>query len=217
MIGDDSSAAEWIDVSVSIHSGMIGFPGDPDVELRRVKEVERGDPATVSQLTFSSHTATHVDAPLHLLRGGAGVDAIPVGALIGRARILDLPEVEAITADDLRPHAITAGERVLLRTRNSRRCWTRDEFCADYAHLAVSAATLLGERQVRMVGIDYLSIGRRPTNVDVHRILLSAGVVIVEGLDLSRVGPGVYDVVCLPLKLQDCDGGPARVAVRRRS
>jgi arylformamidase len=207
----------WIDVTVPIRDGMVHYPGDPGVELVQVKHMDRGDEATVSRLSFGVHTGTHVDAPVHFLRGTQGVDAVSLDALIGAARVIVIPDAQVITADDLAAHQIVPGERVLLRTRNSARAWRRRGFVEDYAHLDGSAARLLGERHVRMVGIDYLSIGGTDDAAEVHRALLAAGVVIVEGLDLSRVDAGVYDVICLPLKIAGGDGAPARVVVRRRA
>jgi threonine dehydrogenase-like Zn-dependent dehydrogenase len=136
--------------------------------------------------------------------------------MIGPARVIEILDKEICTAEDLAAYDIGAGERLLLRTSNSNRCWSMDAFVEDYDHLDTSAARLLAERRVRMVGIDYLSIGRGHEGPEVHRILLGAGIVIVEGLDLSRVNEGFYDIVCMPLKILGGDGAPARVAVRRR-
>lgn len=206
----------WIDLSVGIRQDMVHYPGDPGVELKQTKHLDRGDPATVSHLSLGVHTGTHVDAPVHFIGGAPGVDQFSIDALIGPARVIEILDKEVCTAQDLAAYDIRAGERVLLRTNNSNRCWNVDAFMEDYAHLDTSAARMLAERGVRMVGIDYLSIGRGNEGPEVHRILLGAGVVIIEGLDLSRVDAGLYEIVCLPLKILGGDGAPARVAVRRR-
>jgi kynurenine formamidase/threonine dehydrogenase-like Zn-dependent dehydrogenase len=206
----------WIDVTVGIRQEMVHYPGDPGVELKQTKHLDRGDPATVSQLSLGVHTGTHVDAPVHFIGGASGVDKFSIDVLIGPARVIEILDKEVCTAQDLAAYDIQAGERLLLRTSNSDRVWKVDAFIEDYAHLDTSAARMLAERRVRMVGIDYLSIGRGDEGPEVHRLLLEAGVVIVEGLDLSRVKPGVYDVVCLPLKILGGDGAPARVALRPR-
>src|SRR5262245_29609606 len=211
-----ASGDGWIDLTVVIRHEMVHYPGDPAVELRQTKHLDWGDPATVSHLSLGVHTGTHVDAPVHFIGGAPGVDEFPIDAMVGPARVIEILDKETCTAQDLEAYDIREGERVLLRTSNSTRCWNVDAFVADYAHLDTSAARLLAERRVRMVGIDYLSIGRGPQGPEVHRILLAAGVVIVEGLDLSRVDAGFYDVVCLPLKILGGDGAPARVAVRHR-
>lgn len=207
----------WLDVSVPIRSGMVHYPGNPPVLLDFIHDLERGDPETLSQLSLSVHTATHVDAPIHFLRKGTPVDRLPLNTLIGAARVIDVPDAEAVTAGHLMPHRIGSGERILLRTRNSQRCWTSDEFVADYSYLAVDAAELLAEKRVSLIGIDYLSIGRGETNPEVHRILLGAGIVILEGLDLAQVSPGWHDFICLPLRLAGRDGAPARALVRPRA
>src|SRR5215831_18683611 len=206
----------WIDLTVGIRDEMVHYPGDPPVELKQTKHLDRGDPATVSHLSLGVHTGTHVDAPVHFIGGAAGVDEFSIDAMIGPARVNEILDKEICTAQDLAAHDIRAGERLLLRTNNSIRCWNVDAFVEDYAHLDTSAAKMLADRRVRMVGIDYLSIGRGNDGPEVHRILLGADIVIVEGLDLSRVKAGVYDVVCLPLKILGGDGAPARVTVRRR-
>jgi threonine dehydrogenase-like Zn-dependent dehydrogenase/kynurenine formamidase len=195
---------------------MVHYPGDPGVELRVTKHLDRGDPATVSHLSLGVHTGTHVDAPVHFIKGAPGIDLTSIESMNGPARVIEIPDKETCTAQDLAPFDISTGERVLLRTSNSIRCWNVDAFVEDYAYLDISAAKFLTERRIRMIGIDYLSIGRGEEGPDVHRILLGAGIVILEGLDLSSVDPGLYDVLCLPLKIVGCDGAPARVALRRR-
>jgi kynurenine formamidase/threonine dehydrogenase-like Zn-dependent dehydrogenase len=217
IVFDGAAGADgWIDLTVGIRHEMVHYPGDPGVELKQTKHLDRGDPATVSHLSLGVHSGTHVDAPVHFIGGAPGVDEFSIDAMVGPARVIEILDKEICTAQDLAPYDIQAGERLLLRTSNSNRCWNVDAFVEDYAHLDTSAARMLAERRVRMVGIDYLSIGRGKDGPEVHRILLGAGVVILEGLDLSRVDAGFYDVVCLPLKILGGDGAPARVAVRRR-
>lgn len=211
-----SSDRRWIDISVPIRPGMVHYPGDPGVALRHEKHLDRGDAATVSLLELGVHTGTHVDAPVHFFRGGNGIDDLLLDDLIGPARVVHFPDASIITAQDLARAEIAPGERILLRTRNST-YWTSDTFVEDYTHLDTSAARALAEQRVRMIGIDYLSIGGGEDGPEVHRILLSAGIIIVEGLDLSGVPAGHYDVVCLPIKIAGGDGAPARVAVRARS
>src|SRR5215813_481619 len=217
IVFDGAAGADgWIDLTVAIRHEMVHYPGDPGVELKHTKHLDRGDPATVSHLSLGVHTGTHVDAPVHFIGGAAGVDEFSIDVMIGPARVIEVMDKEACTAQDLAAYDIRSGERLLLRTSNSDRCWKVDAFVEDYAHLDTSAARMLAERRVRMVGIDYLSIGRGKDGPEVHRILLGAGVVIIEGLDLSRVEGGFYDVVCLPLKILGGDGAPARVTLRRR-
>lgn len=216
MLAVEASAGEWIDVTVPIRDEMVHYPGDPAVELVHTKHLDRGDPATVSRLSLGVHTGTHVDSPVHFISGAPGVDAIPIEVMIGPARIVEIRAKEVCTAQDLAAFDIAFGERILLRTDNSERCWNVNVFVENFVHLDVGAAKLLAERGVRMVGIDYLSIGRDEEGAEVHRILLAAGIVVVEGLNLSQVDPGFYEVVCMPLRIVDADGAPARVVVRHR-
>jgi glucose 1-dehydrogenase len=216
LLNDGIDGKSWVDVTVPIRHEMVHYPGDPGVELQVTKHLDWGDPATVSHLSLGVHTGTHVDAPVHFIGGAAGVDEFSIESMIGPARIIEILDKEICTAKDLATFDIAAGERVLLRTSNSNRSWDVEPFVENYAHIDVSAAKFLAERRIRMLGIDYLSIGRGDEGPEVHRILLAAGVVIVEGLNLSSTSAGRYDVICLPLKILGGDGAPARVALRRR-
>lgn len=204
-------ATEWIDISVPIYDGMVHWPGDPPIVIKHPSHLDRGDIATVSHLTLGAHTGTHVDAPSHFLRGAKGVDAIRLDATIGPARVLEIPDdVVEIGEQELRTHGIEPGERILLKTSNSVRCWNSDEFVPDFAHLTLDGASYLAQAGIRAIGTDYLSIGRGEQGPATHRRLLEKGVVIIEGLNLSDVAPGDYQLVCLPLRILDGDGAPAR-------
>jgi arylformamidase len=205
----------WIDVSVPIRSGMVCWPGNPEVEIVQTEHLERGDPATVSRVSLGVHTGTHVDAPAHFILGGAGAESLPIDRLIGPARVLDVGEADHVRPAHLEPAGLRPGDRVLLKTRNSRH-WGEDRFRSDYTYLSLDAAHHLVERGVWAVGIDYLSIGDMNRGAETHRVLFAAGICILEGLDLSRVEAGWYDLVALPIRLEGLDGAPARVALRRR-
>ncbi|MGD0014564.1 MAG: cyclase family protein, partial [Bryobacteraceae bacterium] len=209
------NTSAWIDISVPLHPAMVVWPGDAPPRFERVAAIALGAPNNTTAASFCLHTGTHVDAPLHCLEGGAGVERMPLEATIGPARIIGIRTRRAITAADLQAHRIRRGERILFKTHNSA-LWRSAEFSRDYVHLAKDAAELLAARGVRTVGIDYLSIGApNEEGGAVHRILLRAGVWIIEGLDLSRIPPGRYELVCLPLRVPGADGAPARAAVRR--
>jgi arylformamidase len=212
-----SEPVPWIDVSVPIRTGMVRWPGSPPVtcELREKKRPD-GGLSRDSLLSFGSHTGTHLDAPYHFDVSHLGVDALPLDALIGVARVVCIEDTTAVQPAELEPLEIECGERLLFKTRNSSRCWATDEFVPDYVYVTPDAATYLVERRVRTVGVDYLSVGGRVNGAITHRILLEAGVCIVEGLDLSRVAPGAYDFVALPLRIRGGDGAPARAVLRRR-
>ncbi len=206
---------EWIDVTATIHSGMPHWPGDEDVAVERILDLERGDPYNLSRMVMGLHAGTHVDAPLHFIPGGAGVEEIAPRSLIGPARVLEIKGVSAITGVDLGSHSIKEGERILLKTDNSRRSWEEGPFREDYAALSLEGAQYLARKRVSLVGIDYLSIAPFGEEAaDVHRALLEARVVILEGLVLSGVEPGDYELVCLPLKVARGDGAPARAMLR---
>ncbi|WP_433932955.1 cyclase family protein [Sorangium cellulosum] len=205
----------WVDVSVPIRDGMVHWPDNPAVEIVQTQHLERGDPATVSRLSLGVHTGTHVDAPAQFLRRGAGIDRIPLDRLIGPARVLDLGETNRIRPDHLAQIEIHPGDRVLFKTRNSR-FWGDSRFRADYTYLSLDAARHLVERGIWTVGLDYLSIGDMDHGAETHRVLLAAGVCVIEGLDLSGVERGAYDLVGLPIRLEGLDGAPARIVLRRR-
>jgi arylformamidase len=203
---------EIIDISVPIRPGMIVYEGDPNVHLERVLSITEGAVANVSRLDFGVHSGTHVDAPVHFIEGAVGVEALALDALIGNAYVVDATAAEStIDAATLRRLAVPEGaERLLFRTTNSH-LWEGDAFTPDYVRLAADGAEFLVGSGVRLVGIDYLSIGDEA----VHRELLGAGVVVLEGIDLRGVEPGAYRLVCLPLPLPGCDGAPARTVLVR--
>jgi arylformamidase len=199
-----------IDVTVPVTPDMPVYPGDPEVRLSAARSIAGGDGFNVSRLDFGVHTGTHVDAPRHLFDAGDGADALALDALVGPAHVADATalggDVDLAALDAL---AVPAGtERLLLHTRNSA-LWEREGFSAGAAVLAPDAARALVARGVRLVGIDYLSIG----DAETHRTLLDAGVVIVEGLDLRRAPAGPARLICLPLRLVGADGAPARVVL----
>ncbi|MHB8908828.1 MAG: cyclase family protein [Syntrophales bacterium] len=209
----------WIDVSLTLKTGMLHWPGDPPVVIERVRTIDRGDGVNLSRITMGVHSGTHVDAPVHFLNGAGGVDRIPFDPLVGQARVIEIAADESIKEKDLAGHDVETGERILLRTRNSiNQVLHRDAFDEGFVYLEEDAARFLAARGIRTLGVDYLSVGgHRKNGPAVHRALLEAGIVIIEGLDLGGALPGTYDMVCLPLKILDADGAPARVILRRRT
>jgi arylformamidase len=195
-------------------NGGVVYPGNPEIHIERQQDMARGGSSNVSLLSIGSHTGTHVDAPLHMIPEGAGVDAIPLDALIGPALVVAFDDdVTAVTEAYLRSKSLAGYERVLLKTRNSRFIRERD-FHRDYTYLAPDGADYLVSLGVRLVGIDYLSIEQfHSGHHRTHTTLLSRGVVIVEGLDLSAPPPGTYDLYCLPIQLGGIDGAPARAVL----
>ncbi len=200
------------DVSVPLRPGMPVYAGEPGPVLDFHSLISRGDSANVSALSLGSHTGTHVDAPYHFLDGRSTVDAMPLDALVGAADVIEHTVAVDITAADLEAARLPAdARRLLLRTPNGR-FWEDSWFHTDFIGLAADAARWLVDRGFVLVGIDYMSIERfRSPDHEVHKTLLAAGVVIVEGLDLRRVAPGRYQMACAPLNVVGADGAPARV------
>jgi len=211
----DEQPLNWIDVTVPIRAGMVAYEGDPPVTVTRPLSIAAGAPANVSAITLSSHTGTHVDAPAHFLDGAGTLDEVPLGALLGPALVVEALDAPVIDRWQCARLDLAGVDRVLFRTRNSS-LWQREEFVRDYVALDLDAARELIERGIRLVGIDYLSIEAfEARGHPVHKLLLGAGVVILEGLDLSAVAPGRYELICLPLRLARGDGAPCRVLLGR--
>ncbi|HNB70788.1 MAG TPA: cyclase family protein [Acidobacteriota bacterium] len=201
------------DISIPITPHMPVYPGDPPVVFEARQRMANGDPANVSYCGMGTHTGTHIDAPFHFVDSGRKVGEIPLNLLIGRTRIVEItaPRIdeEVLSEVDLDDHV-----RVIFKTRNSY-LWSRNTFVQEYVHVTPGAARKLVENGIKLVGIDYLSIEKfGSTSFPTHLELLSNGVVIIEGLNLSEVDAGEYELICLPMKLQDSDGAPARVILR---
>jgi arylformamidase len=203
-----------IDVSLPIGPDLLVWPGDPPVDIVPKLRISQGDPANVSELRMGTHTGTHVDPPNHFVEGSAGIDGLPIDILMGEAIVVDARHLDRpIEPDDFEKLEIPgSARRVLLRTANSDLWRTLPvRFPDRYACLTRETAQMLVDRGIRLIGVDFLSVEQKgAAGHPVHHILLENGVVIVEGLNLGEVEPGVYTLVCLPLKIVDGDGGPAR-------
>jgi arylformamidase len=199
------------DVTVPLRPEMPVHPGEPGPELHELKQIARGDSANVTALSLGSHTGTHVDAPHHFLDGHSTVEAMAPEGLVGPAVVVEHTELRNITAADL-DLAVTQPDasRLLLKTPNGR-FWDDPAFHTDFVGLTPDAAQWLVGRRFVLVGIDYLSIEPSAPGHPVHKTLLAAGVVILEGLDLREVPPGAYTIACAPLKVVGAEGAPARV------
>ncbi len=204
-----------IDATVPLHPAMAVFEGDPPFEMSPHNAMDRGEPYNLSRISMGSHTGTHIDAPRHYLPNGATVDQLPLGVLMGKAVVVDVTGKAVIDVDALIAAGVKGSQRVLFKTSGGpylERGETR-QYCA----LLPDAAEMLVQWGVKLVGIDQLSVenhegGRSP----VHHILLGAGIVIIEGLRLSRAPAGDCEVICLPLAISGGDGAPARVVLRYR-
>ncbi|MGI9141045.1 MAG: cyclase family protein [Gemmatimonadaceae bacterium] len=202
------------DVSIPLTTGGLIYPGNPEIQITPQQSIADGASANVSTLVLGSHTGTHVDAAKHFFDDGQPVDQLPLDALIGRATVLEFPDdVMQIGAKELDGQPVEGVQRVLLKTRNSA-LLEQAEFAKDYTFLAPDGAELLADKGVVLVGIDYLSIEQfRSGHHRTHRTLLQRRIVIVEGLQLGGIAPGVYDFICLPLRITGLDGAPARAVL----
>ena len=183
-----------------------------------LKDMRKGDILTLSVYSLGAHSGTHIDAPMHFVAGGAPIDQVSLEPLIGPALVIDIADsVQAIDAAELNRHEWTGAERVLFRTRSSLRGWMASpDFHRDFAYIAPDAAQLLADAGVKLVGIDYISAEQFGAAAPrTHQILLGKGIPVVEGLQLTGVVAGEYDVIVLPLKVAGHEGAPARAILRR--
>jgi arylformamidase len=206
-----------VDISVPIHDAMTVYRGNPAVRIGAAMTLAK-DGVNLSEICLGSHTGTHVDAPIHFVRGGAGIDRVDLLRFVGPAFVADLRAVRGgIGAEDLERAGIPRRtSRVLFRTRNSRLWHPARAFTTEFVYLAPDGADWLLHRGIRLVGIDYLSIeGFHVTGAPTHRRLLGAGVPIVEGLDLYRVRPGRWHLIALPLRIEKGDAGLTRAVLTK--
>ena len=205
---------EFVDVTVPLSEQVPTYPGNVPFQLEAVKRIADGASSNVSAFHLGAHTTTHVDAPRHFFDQAPGVDALPLEVLMGPARVVELPGLAPITAERLRDANLDGVTRVLFKTGNSA-LWSSPRFSTEFAHVTGDAAQLLIEHGIRLVGVDYLSVERfKAPGAPAHRALLGAGVVVVEGLNLSRARAGNCELICLPLPVVGCDGAPARAILR---
>ncbi len=209
-------APRLLDVSVLLAPGIPTYPGNPPFEMTAVKRIAQGDSSNTSRLVMGTHTGTHVDAPRHFFDDKPGVDALPLDLLIGRARVIDLPYRGGITEAHLAGAGLREDLRLLLKTPNSALWNASDGFHQDYAYLTAEGARFLVDQGVKVIGVDYLSVEQfKKPGAPAHRTLLGGGVIIIEGLNLSDAEAGQYEMYCLPLRIADADGAPARVVLKR--
>jgi arylformamidase len=207
------------DVSVPLSAATPTYPGDPGIEITNWHALASGDTANVSLMNFGLHSGTHVDAPAHFIAGGAKVDSLPLDSLLGEAEVIEVPDdVRIIDRSFVVANCAARSQRILFKTRNST-FWNnlQEGFREDYVYVDHDAARRLVETGIKLVGIDYLSVEQFKSNTfETHHAFLSNGVVVLEGLDLRNVPSGIYELICLPLKIAggSGDGAPARVILR---
>jgi arylformamidase len=209
--------SEWTDISYPLSKDMIHWPTSPIYpHIEPVKDPSKGDKVTMFQININVHNGTHIDAPLHFIADGIPIDKMPLDTMIGEARIIEILDNESIKPEELEEHNIQPGERILFKTRNSS-LYELNEFVEDYVYISTEAAHFLKDRKVSVVGIDYFAVGsiKNLENLfEVHQTLLSSNIWIVEGLNLSSIKPGRFELICLPLKILSSDASPARAIIR---
>jgi arylformamidase len=209
------SAAGWIDVSLPVRHKMVHWPGNPEPRIELVSDIKKGDVANVTSIAMGAHTGTHMDSMRHFIADGITMEAMPLDAVIGPAKLIAVDDPVAIRKEHLEAHNIQRGDRILFKTTNSELRWLTDEFREDFVYIDPDAARYLVEKGVRTVGVDYLSVAPFFDGITTHRIILGAGVWIIEGLDFRGVEPGSYELISLPLKIQGSDGAPCRTIIRK--
>ena len=211
----------WVDATATLDPRTTPvYQGDAPMKFDFLHDMRKGDSFTLSAYSLGAHSGTHIDAPMHFVRNGAAIDRVPLGPLIGRARIIDIPDgVQAIDAAELNKHSWRGVPRILFRTRSALRGWmSSSTFHKDFAYIAPDAAKLLADAGVQLVGIDYISAEQFGAAAPLtHRTLLGRNIPIVEGLALDHVKAGDYDLIVLPIKVGDHEGAPARAILRPRS
>jgi arylformamidase len=204
-----------IDVSVPLDGSLPTYPGNTPFSLEAIKRLARGDSSNVSTVHMSAHTGTHVDAPRHSFDGAAGVDLLPLEMLIGRVRLIEIRSRKGIGPDELSGIDLSEDVRVLIKTSNSR-LWGSPEFNPDYVGVTEAGAKHLIGHGIKVLGVDYLSVEQfKQPGAPAHHVLLGGGTIVIEGLNLRDVEPGVYEMFCLPLRIVGADGAPARVVLRQ--
>ena len=203
-----------IDVSVPIDANLPNYPGNTPFTLEAIKRIARGDSSNVSALHMSIHAGTHVDAPRHFFDNGSGADALPLDMLLGRTRVIEVRTRKGIGPDELSAIDLSEDVRVLIKTVNSR-LWGTPEFHQDYVGVTEAGARHFVEHGIKLVGVDYLSVEEfKKPGAPAHHVLLGGGTIVIEGLNLRDVEPGIYEMFCLPLRIVGAYGAPARVVLR---
>jgi len=209
--------SDWIDISIPVFAGMIGGPNDPLVKIVLVRDPAKGDKNTMAMITMITHTGTHIDAPRHFFPEGTPIDELPLDTFIGPARVIEIKDTESVKPAELEPYDIQPGERILFKTKNSSWVYDTDKFVTGYVYISTEAARFLVEKKVRLVGVDYLTVGGsvdREQNRTVHTMFLGNGVSILEETNLKGVKAGKYELMALPLRLRQGDASPCRAVIR---
>ncbi len=207
----------WMDISYQLSEDMIYWPQDPvPPDVKSNSQTSEVGTITMTQMTINTHHGTHVDTPRHFFPDGTTIDKMPLDAIMGPVRVIEIKDTESIKPEELAAHDIQPGERILFKTVNSS-YYKLGKFVEDFVYISNEAAHFLRDKKVSVVGIDYLAVGSfrdRSSLIEVHKTLLGNGIWIVEALDLSAVKAGRYEIICLPIKIKQGDAGQARAILR---
>lgn len=223
------SQHQYFDISLPLTKEIPTLPPSPPAPgkaplknpvptVYRFFDVAKGDPVTMSKIEISSHDGTHIDAPLHFIPGGTTIDAMPIETTNGPCRVIEIKDDKDITVAELEPYKIKAGERIIFKTQNSPRVYAVKQYTGQYVAITLEAAHYLVAKKIRLVGLDYLTIAHQqpPENINnVHWAFLKNGIFVLEAVNLDGVKPGKYDLMCLPIRLENGDAGPCRVILRK--
>lgn len=205
------------DISLTIDESIPTWPDDKKPIIKKNLSLEEGEIANVTHIEMSAHTGTHVDAPCHFIKEGKSVESLPLDVLIGDALVIDCLQEDILTESFFQNAKIPDGtKRLLLKTKNSLQ-WEKKNpgFIKDYVAINATGAKYLVEKKIELIGIDYLSIAPFKELMETHEILLGSNIIVIEGLNLKDIKPGNYDLCCLPLKIANADGAPARVVLTK--
>jgi arylformamidase len=206
----------WIDISIPVTTTVTTWPTDPEFRLKKFASYEQGNPCDASEACMSVHTGTHIDAPLHFIKGGLPIGAWEPEITIGTCRVVEILNPIAITEEEVSGHDVQPNERIIFKTKNSSEKWWDKNFNENFIHISPKAATLLAKIKPLCIGIDYLSVGGPATGVETHQHLLGAGIWLIESLDLTKITPGNYDLIFMPVNFCDAEAAPGRALVRKQ-
>jgi arylformamidase len=204
-----------IDISVSINESLPVWPGSPGAKISQLMEIGDDSVANVSHISIESHTGTHIDAPLHFVKNGKTTAEIPLDKLIGPCQVIEVLNTKSINTEILKKIDFESGVKKILFKTDNQKYWKKQtqQFEKDYTALSPDGAQFLVDMGIELVGIDYLSIQRFHDPIDTHTTLLQNSVVILETINLCEVNPGLYRLICLPLKVDGVEGCPVRAVL----
>jgi len=197
------------DISTLTNSGIPIWPNTPGFKIRKSLDQQLGDEVTSSTIEMDVHCGTHIDAPLHFIIGAEPASQIDLSKCIGEAYVADFRGIKRINAELLEKKVPADIKRLLLKTDNSM-LFPRSIFDKDFSALTEDGAQWVAEKQLKLVGIDYLSIQLFDGTAETHVVLMNAGTVILESLDLADIREGRYQLICLPILIDEAEAAPAR-------